>query len=92
MLLIVTPRIPARAMQDTPSHVLSPAADLRFYARGAFSSPLLTLVDGTWKTWYRVVKPSIYGTSVVLHSLVDYPVRRFSGGRYGSFSGTRHRP
>ncbi len=70
-----------RDLQDRAAHVLSPSHDLRYYARGALASPALTLVDGAWRHWLHVIKPSLYGTSVVLHSLVDYPVRHFSGRR-----------
>ncbi|EFJ45448.1 hypothetical protein VOLCADRAFT_94320 [Volvox carteri f. nagariensis] len=67
--------------RDRVPHVLSPAQDLRYYARGAFTSPLMTLIDGAWRDWSHVVKPALYGSSVVLHSLLDYPIRHFSGGR-----------
>ncbi|GLC39347.1 hypothetical protein PLESTB_000894800 [Pleodorina starrii] len=67
--------------QDRAPHVLAPSQDLRYYARGAFASPLLTLVDGAWRHWLGFVKPSLYGTAMLLQSLADYPLRRFSGGR-----------
>ncbi|KAG2492105.1 hypothetical protein HYH03_009596 [Edaphochlamys debaryana] len=67
--------------QDLAPHVTNPRSDLRYYARGAFASPALALIDAPWRVWYRVVKPSLYGTSVILHSLLDYPVRHWSGGR-----------
>ncbi|KAG2427863.1 hypothetical protein HXX76_012183 [Chlamydomonas incerta] len=67
--------------QDLSPRVPAPAADLRFYARGSFASPALTLVEAPWRVWWRVAAPSLYGTTVVAHSLADYPVRRWSGGR-----------
>ncbi|KXZ49861.1 hypothetical protein GPECTOR_19g312 [Gonium pectorale] len=67
--------------RDVAPHVLSPASDLRYYARGAFASPLLSCVDGAWRHWARFVKPALYGTSVFVHSFLDYPVRHWTGGR-----------
>lgn len=72
------------SLQDKAPHVLSPADDLRFYARGAFASPAVTLPDGAWRTWYGVVRPSLYGASLIVHSLLDYPVRNWSGRRWGN--------
>ncbi|KXZ49862.1 hypothetical protein GPECTOR_19g313 [Gonium pectorale] len=66
---------------DVAPHVQSPASDLRYYARGAFASPLLSCVDGAWRHWVRFVKPALYGTSMFVHSFLDYPVRHWTGGR-----------
>ncbi|PNH04950.1 WW domain-containing oxidoreductase [Tetrabaena socialis] len=67
--------------EDRAPEVLDPRHDLRYYARGAFASPALTLVDGAWRHWLGFVRPSLYGAAVVLHSFADYPARHWSGGR-----------
>lgn len=61
--------------------MLTPHDDLRFYARGAFASPLLTQFDGAWRSWLGLVRPALYGASLIVHSLLDYPVRWMSGNR-----------
>jgi hypothetical protein len=61
--------------------VLSPAADLRYYARGAFAAPSLTLPDAPLRSWWRPLKPGLFGAAVIAHSLADYPARWMSGRR-----------
>ncbi|KAL6757973.1 hypothetical protein V8C86DRAFT_3025833 [Haematococcus lacustris] len=60
---------------------VAPAEDLRFYARGLDTSPLVTHWDGALKRWSRLPVWGLYGTSALLHSLADYPLRNWSGGR-----------
>ncbi|KAJ9528327.1 hypothetical protein QJQ45_014295, partial [Haematococcus lacustris] len=54
---------------------VSPAEDLRFYARGLDTSPLVTHWDGALKTWSRLPVWGLYGASALMHSLADYPLR-----------------
>ncbi|MEW5298527.1 MAG: hypothetical protein WDW36_001641 [Sanguina aurantia] len=61
-----------------------PANDLRFYARGLFASPLVTRIDGSWTSWWATVAAAAYGVNLVVHSLLDFPLRSLSGGRLAS--------
>lgn len=71
---------PCNCLQDVQPGV-PPANDLRFYARGLFASPLVTRIDGSWTSWWATVAAAAYGVNLVVHSLLDYPLRRLSGGR-----------
>lgn len=66
--------------QERPEGV-SAACDLRFYARGAFSSPLITHLDGAWRSWAGTPVAAAYGALVTAHSLLDWPIRALSRGR-----------
>ncbi|DBA88388.1 TPA: hypothetical protein ACH3X2_004882 [Trebouxia sp. C0005] len=56
---------------------------LRFYARGLFTSPLLTSIS--WQS-AAISKPKFMLWRVVLsiHGMIDYPVRHLSGGLFAS--------
>lgn len=61
---------------------VEPQDDLRFYARGAFASPLVTHPSGAWTSWLNPVTPALFTASMLAHSFFDYPVRNLSGGKY----------
>jgi hypothetical protein len=50
-------------------------------ARGMDASPFITHVDGAWKTWLGTPVWATYAGLAMAHSLVDYPLRNWSGGR-----------
>ncbi|KAI3424130.1 hypothetical protein D9Q98_009490 [Chlorella vulgaris] len=59
-----------------------PLPDLRFYARGLFTSPLVTSWRGIPQRGFRSrVRQTVWGLSTLAHSLLDWPLRRLSGGR-----------
>jgi hypothetical protein len=58
-----------------------PCEDLRFYARGMFASPLLTMLDGAWHTYIGTPRWALYASMALLHSFLDYPARHLSNNR-----------
>ncbi|KAK9867470.1 hypothetical protein WJX84_002915 [Apatococcus fuscideae] len=69
--------------QEPQSHQSVPPDQLKFWARGLFSSPLLT--------WYTpspgplgLACRGLWGVSALLHSFLDYPTRQLSGGKLAS--------
>lgn len=70
-----------RRRAGQPAHVTH---DLRFYARGLFASPAVT----SWRGLPQDPQPgpldrlrgALWGGTAVLASLLDYPLRRLTGG------------
>lgn len=70
-----------RRRAGQPAHATH---DLRFYARGLFASPAVT----SWRGVPQDPQPgpldrlrgALWGGTAVLASLLDYPLRRFTGG------------
>ena len=65
--------------------------DLRFYARGLFTSPLVTSLRGVVsptpeRGFPEKIRDAIFGVSALFHSGADWPLRRFSGGRWAAES------
>ncbi|KAL4459097.1 hypothetical protein ABPG75_013962 [Micractinium tetrahymenae] len=75
-------------------HAAHAAPDLRFYARGLFASPAVTSWRGTPQDpapgLLDRVRGALWGGTAVVASLLDYPLRRITGGRLNS--GTRPAP
>ncbi|GIL92709.1 hypothetical protein Vretimale_19417 [Volvox reticuliferus] len=60
-----------------------PTYDLRYYSRGLFCSPLLCKLDGYRGKAFGTaqnIKGTIWGISTVVISLLDWPLRKISGG------------
>lgn len=55
--------------------------DLRYYARGLFASPTITWWDGPCNNPLFLLLNPAYMAVATLHSLLDYPIRKRTGGR-----------
>lgn len=59
----------------------------RYYARGIFAGPAMTQLDGYRGKAYGVgqtLKGYVWGVSTLITSFLDWPLRRFSGGKLAS--------
>jgi hypothetical protein len=55
--------------------------DLRFYAKGLFAWPTITSWRGTPRPGFAdSVRGAAWGLAALLHSALDWPMRKFSGG------------
>lgn len=55
---------------------------VQFYARGAFASPAIGWCSSGDKSLLGHLQRGAWAVSAVLHSSLDWPVRRLSGGTY----------
>lgn len=73
--------------RDAPAGQHSEAcdpSDLRFYARGAFAWPTVTSLrgaPGASTSPLERLREAVYAVSTLVHSGIDWPLRRLSGGR-----------
>lgn len=61
--------------------------DLRFYARGLFASPLVTRTRGVPQNRSCIpdrIRELAWGASTVVHSLLDWPIRKLTHMKVGS--------
>ncbi|DBA73310.1 TPA: Retinol dehydrogenase 13, variant 2 [Trebouxia sp. C0004] len=75
-MINVSPQNVKVTLEDLP--VYKP---LRFYARGAFASPAIGWCSSDNTSLLGHVQRGLWAVSAVLHSSVDWPIRRLSQGR-----------
>lgn len=73
---------PWRPVTTPPGQPYTPeSSELRFYARGAFASPAIGWCSSEATGLLGQLQKAAWAVSAVVHSSLDWPVRRLSGGR-----------
>ena len=62
---------------------------VQFYARGAFASPAIGWCSSGNENLLGNLQRGVWAISAVLHSTLDWPVRRLSGGKLTMLSRPR---